>query len=275
MIDKSENSLQLKVLLIGLGQATGGPVKSMIQLVEHLNKQDFRIFILTFPNPHKESLIALQKIDNVQILPVKIWINSWLKSTQDKTKQPLWNRIKAPGRILRTLYNAVVISRIIRTLKIDLVHTNIELIADGAIGAFLARRKHIWHIRARIGSKGVVTHALGSRFACFIINFFSSAIIVNSIDTKKTIEKNIPADKIHLVYNGITPELFIKNTTKSVLREPNKIPASTIIVAAIGYVSYIKGAIEFIEVAKRVIDRKPEIKFIYIGPSFDGGVRIA
>lgn len=263
--------LPKNILIIGLGQLTGGPVKSMIQLVEHLNKMHYQIHVLTFSKPHHGTFLELKRIDDIKIVSLNIWINNWLTSTIKTERRTFWNRIKAPLQILRSVYNGVVIANTIRRLKIDLVHTNLELIADAAIGAFLANRKHIWHIRARLGPNGAVSHTFGLRFVCFFINHLSKAIIVNSLDTKSSIEKFIPQEKIHLVYNGITPDFFQSSSSNSLIRTRFSIPETRFIVAAVGYVSYIKGSIEFIEIARRVIQRKPESIFLYIGPAFDGG----
>jgi glycosyltransferase involved in cell wall biosynthesis len=262
--------MKKNILIIGLGSFPGGPITSLIQLVEHINPKLFNVHILCLPNPHEESFLALKAIPHITIIPIEIYINNWLHSTSSKKQISIKRRLKSPFRFFRLLYNAIIISKVITKFEIDLVHTNIELVADGAIAALITKTPHIWHIRATIGKNGTVTHLLGARYICFIINLLSKSIVVNSNETYNSIKKYIPEQKTKLVYNGINPTDFQYIKQTNILRNTYSIPDSFKIIASIGYVSEIKGGIEFIHIANKVIKSNKNCVFIYIGPSFEG-----
>ena len=264
----------IRILFLYLGPGIGGPVFSLIQLLENLNNVRIKAYVLVLPNTNQESLLRISNIPGVELIHMKIWINNWLFSTNSGERLSFIKSLKANFRFFRAFYNSILISRIILKYKINLVHSNIELFSEGALAAFISGRKHIWHIRAVIGNNGVVNHKLGERFLLKTISFFSSAIIANSKATLEPLKRRIPEKKLNLVYNGISPERFENPKSDSGLRHQYSISGSTIIVGGIGYVSRLKGALEFVEVAKDVINSFNNVVFLYIGPAHDGGDRV-
>jgi len=261
-----KNTKSKKILYIGIGKHSGGPIISLIQLIKNLDTKKYTPIVFSIMNPHEKTYNKLKNL-NIRIVKQDIWINNWLNSKLNKN---IFHLIKAPGRFLRLLYNSILIYKIIKKENIDIVHSNIELYLEGAIAAWLSDKPHIWHIRAPIGSQGAVKHIFGDKFMFFIINFFSTKIIVNSHRTKNSLKKYISEKKIHLIYNGIDIEDFVKNKhIKGKLRNIFGIDNSKKIVASIGYLSEIKGGKEFVEIAKYVCNFRNDVVFIWIGPSLE------
>ena len=257
----------INILYIGIGPHNGGPVVSLVQLIENIDKSIYSPFVFSLSLPHKETFIKLNNIKGVKIIEKPIWINNWLESSHNVSKRSFWHKLKLPGRILRLFYNSWQISKIIIKNDIDLVHTNIELVLEGAIAAKLTKRPHIWHIRAPIGPNGAVKHFLGQRFCCTIISILSNRVIVNSIATKESIQLYINHIKLKLIYNGISPDHFESKLSGISLRYLLNISENKKIIASIGYLSKLKGGNEFINIALNTCKYIDDIVFVWIGPS--------
>ena len=257
--------MSINILYIGIGPYTGGPIISLIHLIEHLDKDKFTPYVFSLPNPHLNTINRLNDIENIHIVEKNIWINNWLKSSNSNEKHTIWHYIKSPGRWARLIYNSWQISKIIKDNDIQLVHTNIELVLEGAIAAWFAQIPHVWHIRAPLGRNGVVNHFLGERFCCSVISFLSKQVIVNSNATKDSVSKYIHNKKINMIYNGINPLEYnlpkLNNRLRQLLDIPNKK-----IIASIGYLSVIKGGREFVKIALEVCKSDNDVVFVWIGP---------
>lgn len=259
----------INILYVGIGPYNGGPVESLLQIISNLDTTKFKPYIFSLPNPHIHITTELKAIDEATILESNVWINNWLQSSGDDHRTTLWHKLKLPGRIIRSLYNGFQIAKIIRANKIDLVHTNIELIIDGALAAFISGRPHIWHIRAPIGRQGAVKHFLGQRFCCWLISVLSTEIIVNSKATLNSISYYINSGKIKLIYNGINPEEYVNNEPHKPLRKLFEIDSNIKIVASVGYLSKIKGGDTFLRIATEILKEFNNVAFVWIGPSIE------
>ena len=256
-------------MYLAIGPYHGGPVESLIQLVETIDKSKVRPYILCLPKTNSETRKRLAEIEDVVFLDLDIWINNWLRPINDTNRYTLWHYIKWPGRFLRLISNGWRIANLIKKNRIDIVYSNIELILEGALGGFFSRRPHVWHLRAPIGLNGVVKHFLGQKFCCFVISGLSEFVIVNSLVTRRSVEKYISNKKLRLVYNGITPENFKRYSTYPELRTFFNIPDSEIIIVSIGYLSKLKGGLEFMEIIVDVCKSYKNATFIWIGESFE------
>jgi len=263
------NNQRINILYIGIGPYSGGPVVSLVQLIENIDKKNYNTFVLSLPSPHTDTLLKLKNIGDVKIIETQLWINNWLQSSNRISEITLWQKLKAPGRFLRLLYNSWQISKLIKKNNIDLIHTNIELVLEGAIGAWLANRPHIWHIRAPLGDNGAVKHFLGQKFCCAVISSLSNRVIVNSISTQTSIIPFIDQKKIRLIYNGISPNKFDSQKSNNGLRKLLSISEDKKIIASIGYLSKIKGGKEFINIALDICKAIDDIVFVWIGESIE------
>lgn len=256
---------KIKILFFSVGANSGGPVVSLIQLIQSLNKDKYEPYILSLANTNPSTLDALKDIRGIHILKIDIWINNWLYN--NNYKYSWWHKVKSPGRNLRILSNSWKIRRLIKKHQIDLVHSNFELQIEGAIAAYISGKPHIWHIRAPLGKNGVVSHPFGLRFSCWVISFFSKFIITNSLTTERNVYKYIPTKKIFMIYNGISLVSLKKKFRDQGLRQILSIPRNNKIITSIGYLSKLKGGEEFLKIAIEICKKRKDITFVWIGPS--------
>lgn len=267
---RMKNRKKVRVLYLSPASIMGGPPISLIHLLKHLDKSAYEPIVLTLPNTcpeYKDELAAL----DIQQFEIDMYIHNWLHSSKGQIYP--YNRIlyylKTPGRLGRLLMNGVRIARFIRAHQVDIVHSNIELWLDGALGACLAQRPHIWHIRARIGPDGAIMHEFGLKFVAKVIDKLSQKIVVNSNSTKEPLAKSISTEKIVLIHNGVDPELYVGSRGK--LREEHGIGIKDPIVAMVGYASAVKGAEHFVEAARFISKKRPGTVFLVFGHTFNGG----
>lgn len=86
-------------------------------------------------------------------------------------------------------------------------------------------------------------------------------VITVSEWTKRVVVRryNIPAEKVHVVHNGIIPKEVPK---KEVFSRP---PVGSHVVTFLGRITHQKGPLYFVEAARRVLDQIPDAHFIVAG----------
>lgn len=253
-----------RILYLSAASSIGGAVFSLINLLKNIDYNLYDAFVLITSDECKEFCDELSKINVVQ-LQEKMRVNEWLSLTlkQVHASINMWHKAKAPGRFLRHIINAYKIANLIREQQIDIVHTNDEILIDGALGALLAKRPHIWHIRSRLGSSGLLTHFLGLNFILRIISLLSYKVIVNSKETLIPWKEKGVTGNVTLIHNGVDVELFSNTVGK--LRAEYNIANDVPIIAMITTFPEFDGLHNFIDVAIQVSKIQPTAQFIVIG----------
>ena len=91
-------------------------------------------------------------------------------------------------------------------------------------------------------------------------------IICVSQATAKPFER--AKNKVHVVYNGIDPADFDRESVRGSLREEFSIPSDTVLVGNTGRVVPRKGYMDFVDTAHRLVSdesMKEKIKFVIVG----------
>ncbi|WP_231458853.1 MULTISPECIES: glycosyltransferase family 4 protein [unclassified Pedobacter] len=167
------------------------------------------------------------------------------------------NRINVTGKAWRLL------GKLIDDEKINIVYSNTTGVL---IGAFLARRKkikHIWHIHEIITKPKIFTKVLS-----FLVGQYSDNIIVVSDAVKNHWKKYIQQKPITRIYNGIDTSIYGKSD--GLLRQELNLNQSDILIGMIGRVNHWKGQDYFIDIAKLILEKQPDIKFIIAGDAYPG-----
>ncbi|WP_316832405.1 glycosyltransferase family 4 protein [Pedobacter aquatilis] len=155
------------------------------------------------------------------------------------------------------------LSKLIDENQIDMVYSNTTGVL---IGAFLAKKKklkHIWHIHEIITKPKLFTRILG-----IMLGKYSHSIIVVSDAVKNHWEKYIANKVITRIYNGIDTTVY--EQVNSSLREEINISPDEMLIGMIGRVNHWKGQDYFLDIAKQILQEKPETKFIIAGDAFPG-----
>ena len=167
--------------------------------------------------------------------------------------------------ILRCLWLPVYIiriARLVRHLRVTLVHTNsLKAALIGGIAGRLGGAKVIWHIRDRIASD-----YLPSRTAAIIRKLalhVPTAIIANSgatLDSLGLTEQMSRRPFTRVIHDGVDVARFFRSP---VFHDP-------LVIGILGRISPWKGQDVFIKAAARVHDVYPHVRFRIIGSPLFG-----
>ncbi|MBP7055544.1 MAG: glycosyltransferase family 4 protein [Candidatus Omnitrophica bacterium] len=231
---------RLNVLFYESSSGFGGSANALANLIRHLDPIKYNPFIAVV-----RMGFQIQKIEGTKIFQV---------AGCDEPAQ-MSNLSFLKFFICRIFLNALKISRIIWSHKIDIVHvnTNVMLGLPAIIAAKVARIPCVCHIRD--------TRCLIRReqyFSRWVTHF----VIINSraFDIYK---KDIPKTKLKLIHDGIDL-LDFAHVQKNQLRRELRIGQDPL-VGLVGRIIAGKGQKEFILSAKEVLKKKHDPIFLIVG----------
>lgn len=155
-------------------------------------------------------------------------------------------------------------ARLIRRHKIDLVHTNMEVVLQSGIAARLTGVPSVYHVRG--------TSFANPRLVCDVvvsaINSFADEIIVISKAVGQIFYERSIHEKVSVIYNSLDPSNFdsANKTAIAVLRhELTGGTDAAPLVATVGRINPRKGLECFVEAAAMVAREHPVVRFAIIG----------
>ncbi|GED15970.1 glycosyltransferase [Aneurinibacillus migulanus] len=159
-------------------------------------------------------------------------------------------------RGMRETYKIIKMFGYIRRHNIDIIYShNAGSSFWGGLFAFLTGKKAISHIHGL-----AYNNSLKEKFVCRIVSVFSKKIMFISKNEMSKFNLYVPVkrNKLTIVYNGI---IFNETTKKKSEEKPN-IPKRVGIVAAL---RKEKKHELFLEAAKKILERIPDIEFVVVG----------
>ncbi len=157
---------------------------------------------------------------------------------------------------------------IIRSRKIDLIHTHLAHVIDGAIAAKWANIPHIWHVHDpfdwdyKIFSDYISPEGFGA-----LISKLSDAIVPISNAVKKTFINYVSEDKMPVISNGVDPKQFSidRQNGAGSFRKKFSIDNGDILVSSVSRVSPEKRFEDLIESASLILKERGNVKFAVVG----------
>ena len=143
------------------------------------------------------------------------------------------------------------VKKFIKEHSIEIVDTNTAVVFPGAIAAKKMKVKSVWHIRE------IIKSSLENKIISFIMNRYADVIIANSKATGKAL--NVNQDKVKVVYNAVE-ETF----------EQTVVSHEGIVVGMAGRINRWKGQKLFVDAAKIVHGKYPDVKFKIAGDTYVG-----
>tara|TARA_Y100000590_G_C15733405_1_gene1017828 strand:- start:3118 stop:4284 length:1167 start_codon:yes stop_codon:yes gene_type:complete len=186
----------------------GGSLNSMIQLINRINKNKFKIFVLLYYKlPMLESEFQKMKI-------TPIYKNNFLPKAVNSVKRKFKNSLYflpfySDLFVIKNFKQINYLANIIKKNKIDIVHGNSRLTANifPLLAAKKCKVKYVQHQRKFEDHLGLIVNYSKSYTSCYFA--ISDEIKKNIVNTLK-----IPDSKVELVHNWINPNnQNIKNTT--------------------------------------------------------------
>jgi glycosyltransferase involved in cell wall biosynthesis len=167
-----------------------------------------------------------------------------------------------PFRLLR---GAAAVARIARRERVDLIHTNMEVVLDGALASRLFRIPHVLHYRGNTKDEPKVVFDVLAR----IWASTSARVIAISRSTAEIFHKRGLARAVLPVYDPIDLDAF-RGAIRSddVRRELGAGPAD-LLIGTVARLHPRKGIATFVRAAAEIAPRVPHARFAVIGSAHD------
>jgi len=161
---------------------------------------------------------------------------------------------------------------ILRREKFDIVHTHSSKAGIlGRLAAHFTRTKIIIHT-----IHGLPFHAYESVLRNLIYRFFEKWVaaftrrIITVCDEmiRQAVAAGIaPREKFLTIYSGLDISTFltVNATQRAALRTSWEIPYGAVVIGKVSRLFHLKGHTYLLEAAKRVIDKSPQVYFVFIG----------
>jgi glycosyltransferase involved in cell wall biosynthesis len=169
--------------------------------------------------------------------------------------------------IIGLITSTIRLTRLIRELKPDIVHSNTAVILSAGLAAKLTRKPHIWHVRESF----VEFRGFWKIYQKYM-NALADLIICVSSPIAQQFNAHILKDKIQVVHNGFPKDEFISTSPNRVNEFRQKYGiADHLVVGVVGRIKFQrKGQDVFVKAAHLLSDRYSNVKYMCIGSPFPG-----
>ena len=206
--------------------------------------------------------ILLRHIDRERIEPFVLTLNGNVDLIAEPPDCPIYCLQMGRLRSLSVFAKAKELRRFFRQNKIDIVQA---LTIDNVFLTFVAGVGQWSGVKKNFGFRvdiGFWVTPMQARSGKFVHRFFIDKVIANAEACKKSIieQENARPENIFVVPNLIESKRFadIPLWTAKSMRQPRR-------VGVVGYLKPVKGTDIFIEAAKIVLDKHPDVQFELVG----------
>ena len=156
--------------------------------------------------------------------------------------------------------------RLIRKRNIALVHTNTNTILASPMAARLTRVPHIWSIHELMVEPATVRSALH-----YMIPRLSTRVVTVSQAVREHMLKDAAkfADRFTFVRGAIDVEPFLNAKGRAQVRAEWGVKDDEVLIGMAGRVTRWKGQSIFVQAARVIAERNPQVKFAAVGGVFD------
>ncbi len=192
---------------------------------------------------------------------VKVHIHEGLAIIDRKEMDSFFGKLKFLSRYpLSTLW----LLRLMRRLKVDVIHTNTGVLPSPAMAAKLSGRRHVWHLREFL-SEYPSAWKIYQHYMCLL----SNDIVAVSHAVKNQFVPKLQ-DRTTVIYDGLDDEAAqIDSENVSAFRK--KIGEPEFTVGVVGRIKWLrKGQEVLIKAAALLRDTYPDTKYVIVGAPSPG-----
>lgn len=214
-----------------IDHTVGGSHYCLLEICRQLNGTDYRCIVVFYQENDLVSEFKEAGADVVSMAPPGAWRNrnSIGRSLLVKVLQGLALRIEM------LLFRPFKWARLIRKHKVDILHLNNRFSDDRdfvAAGRMLGKPV-VSHVR------GLQTHL--SAPSIKVGNNLDAIITISNAVRDRIRELGVRNQRIHLIYDGISPDRMAQQTSSTNVRQEHDIPDSAIVIGSVGNVKEWKG----------------------------------
>ncbi len=177
-------------------------------------------------------------------------------------------QLKSVGGLLRFLWgfplSILSLMRLIRRLRIDVVHTNTVVMPSPSVAAFLTGKPHVWHVRELL-------HEFGSLWRPYQrwIYFLSSSIVAISACVRDQFDPRFQ-NKIQVIYDGLDDAASATDPAR-VAAFRAQFPPDAQLIGVVGRIKWHrKGQEVLVRAASLLHERHPNAHYVFVGSPSPG-----
>lgn len=227
------------ILFVHSSSELYGSDRSLLNIVKYIDKTQFGVFVLL---PCQGPLVDEMK--KIQGVTVEIFEVAVLRRKNLSLKGGV-------EYLLQFQKSYQFIKQYIKKHHIDVVDTNTAVVFPGAMAAKHCKIKSVWHIREIIKSN------LENKVISTVMEHYADLIIANSKTTGEALK--VSPSKIRVVYNAVEKKCDV------CCKEHEKVT-----VGMAGRINRWKGQKIFVDAAKIVHDKFPDVQFLIAGEAYSG-----
>jgi glycosyltransferase involved in cell wall biosynthesis len=243
----------MRILYLNSSSDLYGSDRSLLRIIQGLDRG---LYLPLVGLPYDGPLVGALKNQGVQafVLPLAA------------LRRSLFTPIGALRFVWDLIAGTVILVRLVRRERVDLIHSNTAAVLVGGVVARLTGIPHIWHVREII-----LRPPLVRRLIAFCVSRFSDAVIAVSTSVVDNLAKDAPGVRAisRVIHNGIAVSAFAAGDRERGRNELG-IPTTDIVVGMIGRVGSWKGQELFLQAARGVLTRIPDARFVAVGGVFKG-----
>ncbi len=155
--------------------------------------------------------------------------------------------------------SVIFLVRLIRRLRIDIVHTNTVVLPSPSLAALITRRPHVWHIREILEEFGPLWRPY-QRWVCGL----SSAVVAISRCVRDQFDPQLRR-KVQVLYDGLDPTAGVADRAAA-LGFRNRFPEADTLVGVVGRIKWHrKGQEVLVRAAALLRQRFPGCHYVVVG----------
>lgn len=245
-----------KILYIHHGRGIGGAPLSLLYLLQKLDRTKYDPTVLCLYESKAADLYRSENIKTFVAKGIRNVSNTTLTCGNLSIIRKIFNfgysMIRMPLSVIMTYFW-------VKKIFPDIVHLNSAGLIPSAIGAKLAKKKVVWHIREPLFESLL---GVGAFLSKICINRFSDKIIAIG---KCEADRLFKSSKITVIYNFVDFKKFNRNISGESFRKESGIRKNEKVVSMLGGVSPVKGTLEFVKALMLVREIVPNVKFVIVG----------
>lgn len=172
-------------------------------------------------------------------------------------EQPLLALSLAIASVPGVIFYLISLARILSKRRPALIHaTGIKCQAVSALVGPILGIPVLWHLHDILSGGFTRTLLRVLRALC------NATIVANSKASAEAFDQN--GDKIHIAYNGVDTQLYPRKPNTR-YRTELKANADSVVIGIVGVLARWKGQLQFLEMARKVIDSGRNARFVIVG----------
>ncbi|MBI2946332.1 MAG: glycosyltransferase [Verrucomicrobia bacterium] len=245
------NRPPVRILYVHHNADTYGASRSLLRLLAQLSRDRFHPLVLLAENgPLRSKLEAL----NVEVVlgPVSV------------ITRPLFHTWRIIPFLAGLPVSVLHVWQLIRSKRIDLVHTNTGVILTSALAAQMAGVPHIWHIRDWFQE----FRSIWLLYSRWILGSSDRVLAVS-----RAVAAQFPTSpKVEVIHNGFSPEEFAvpKAKLSRAFRDQFNL-GYEFVVGCVGRIKWVRKGQEILVQAAALLEKKGiRAKYVIVGAPFPG-----